>query len=116
MSSWRLDGREFHAFGPEKEKLRSPNFSFNVEFILKAAGGSQSLTTRQVSDGCHHVRQVRRTATNSHQVHEHAAGLLLKKKSRVGDLHGGRQPAAGEKIFLVFLYVRTRVLEILMMK
>ena len=29
MSSWRLDGREFHAFGPENEKLRSPNFSFN---------------------------------------------------------------------------------------
>ena len=29
VSSWRLDGREFHAFGPEKEKLRSPNFSFN---------------------------------------------------------------------------------------
>ena len=29
VSSWRLDGREFHAFGPENEKLRSPNFSFN---------------------------------------------------------------------------------------
>ena len=29
VSSWRLDGREFHAFGPDKEKLRSPNFSFN---------------------------------------------------------------------------------------
>ena len=42
------------------------------KFILEAAGGSQSLTTRQVSDGCHHVRQVRRAATNSHQEHEHA--------------------------------------------
>ena len=29
VSSWRFDGREFHAFGPENEKLRSPNFSFN---------------------------------------------------------------------------------------
>ena len=29
MSSSRLDGREFHAFGPENEKLRSPNFNFN---------------------------------------------------------------------------------------
>ena len=29
VSSWRSDGREFHAFGPENEKLRSPNFSFN---------------------------------------------------------------------------------------
>ena len=29
VSSWRLNGREFNAFGPENEKLRSPNFSFN---------------------------------------------------------------------------------------
>ena len=29
VSSWRLGGREFHAFGPENEKLHSPNFSFN---------------------------------------------------------------------------------------
>ena len=29
VSSWRLDGREFHAFGPENEKLCSPNFSYN---------------------------------------------------------------------------------------
>ena len=29
VSSWRLDGREFHAFGPERKKLRLPNFSFN---------------------------------------------------------------------------------------
>ena len=29
VSSWRLDRREFYAFGPENEKLHSPNFSFN---------------------------------------------------------------------------------------
>ena len=28
------------------------------KFISEAAGGSQSLMTRQVSDGCHYVRQV----------------------------------------------------------
>ena len=43
-----------------------------VKFISEAAGGFQSLTIRQVSDGCYHIRQVLRAATNSHQVHEHA--------------------------------------------
>ena len=37
------------------------------KFISEAARGSQFLTTRQVSDGCHHVRPVRRAATNSHR-------------------------------------------------
>ena len=34
-----------------------------------------SLMARQVSVGCHHVRQARRTATNLHQELEHA-GLV----------------------------------------
>ena len=73
MSSWRLDGKEFHAFGPEKEKLRSPNFSFNRGSSYWKLLEDLSLSRPgQVNDGGHHVRQVRRTATNSHQVHEHA--------------------------------------------
>ena len=38
------------------------------------------------------------------EIVQHVAGLILKKKSRVGDLHGGRKPAAGEKkIFGLFI-------------
>ena len=29
VSSWRLEGREFHAIGSDNEKFRLPNFSFN---------------------------------------------------------------------------------------
>ena len=29
ISSWRLEGSEFHAFGPAYEKARSPNLSFS---------------------------------------------------------------------------------------
>ena len=30
VSSWRLEGSEFHAFGPAYEKARSPNLSFSL--------------------------------------------------------------------------------------
>ena len=34
ISSWRLEGSEFHAFGPAYEKARSPNFSFSFGFRI----------------------------------------------------------------------------------
>ena len=74
VGSWRLDGREFHAFGPDKEKLRSPNFSFNrgSSYWKLLEDLSLSRPGRSATDVIMSDRYVRRTATNSHQAHEHA--------------------------------------------
>ena len=58
-------------FGERESPLAELKFQ-PWKFISEAAGGSQSLPTRQVSVGCHHVQQARRATTNSHQVLEHA--------------------------------------------
>ena len=80
-SIWRLDGREFHAFGPAYEKLGSPNLSL-WGFILEIVGGLKSLMT-VYRRGCPHINQVGRTVTDAHQVLKHAQFVLIAQLDRV---------------------------------
>ena len=44
VSSWRLEGSEFHAFGPAYEKLRSPNLSFSFGVSYRKLLAERSLS------------------------------------------------------------------------
>ena len=74
VSSWRLDGREFHAFGSENEKLRSPNFSFNRGSSYRKLLEDLSLSRpgRSATDVIMSDRYAGLRPTRMHQVHEHA--------------------------------------------
>ena len=68
-----IEGKRIPCLRSGKEKLRSPNSSFNCGSSYRKLLKDLSLSWPGRSDQrCHHVRQIRRTATNSHQVHEHA--------------------------------------------
>ena len=65
-----------------------------VEFISEAAGGSQSLTTKQVSDGCHHVRQVRGAATQDCMLEAfHPCLCITQKKPEHTVTHAAYAPS-----------------------
>ena len=60
VSSWRLDGREFQAFGPAYEKLRSPNLSSVVGFHIENCwrnGVSDDRVDRRWLSSCRPGRQ-----------------------------------------------------------
>ena len=61
MSSWRLIGREFHAFGQENEKLRSPNFSFNCAGLMNQIFPEISLGNDSNAAGLFFWRLIRYT-------------------------------------------------------
>ena len=84
VSTWRLDGRKFYAFGPENEKLRSPNFSFNRESSYRNLLEDLSLSRpgRSVTDVIMSDKYAGLRPT-SHQVHEHAE-LVDNAEASVG--------------------------------